>query len=215
MRVVVADDAVLIREGLVRLLEEFGCEVVAAVGTGEELVRAVVELRPDVSVVDVRMPPSFTDEGLRAAVEVREKVPGAPVLILSQYVEVSYADDLLADARGAVGYLLKDRVVDVEEFMEGLRRVAGGGTVFDPQVVAQLMVRRRRDDPLASLTPREREVLGLMAEGRSNPAISRHLVVTEGAVEKHIRGIFQKLGLHAEDADQHRRVLAVLAYLRS
>ncbi|MCC5575502.1 MULTISPECIES: response regulator transcription factor [Microtetraspora] len=215
MRVVVADDAVLIREGLVRLLEEFGCEVVAAVGTGDELVRAVVALRPDVSVVDVRMPPTFTDEGLRAAVETREKVPGAPVLILSQYVEVSYADDLLADARGAVGYLLKDRVVDVEEFMDGLRRVAGGGTVFDPQVVAQLMVRRRRDDPLTSLTPREREVLGLMAEGRSNPAISRHLVVTEGAVEKHITGIFQKLGLHAQDADQHRRVLAVLAYLRS
>ncbi|MGI5490536.1 response regulator [Microtetraspora malaysiensis] len=215
MRVVVADDAVLIRAGLVRLLEEFGCEVVSAVGTGEDLVRAVVELRPDVSVVDVRMPPSFTDEGLRAAVEVRQKVPGAPVLILSQYVEVSYADDLLADARGAVGYLLKDRVVDVDEFMEGLRRVAGGGTVFDPQVVSQLMVRRRRDDPLASLTPREREVLGLMAEGRSNPAISRQLVVTEGAVEKHVRGIFQKLGLYAEDTDQHRRVLAVLAYLRS
>ncbi|WP_214104371.1 response regulator [Acrocarpospora catenulata] len=215
MRVVVADDAVLIREGLVRLLEEFGCQVVAAVGTGDELVAAVAEHRPDVSVVDVRMPPSFTDEGLRAAVAARQKVPGAPVLILSQYVEVSYADDLLADARGAVGYLLKDRVVDVEEFMSGLRRVAGGGTVFDPQVVAQLMVRRRRDDPLASLTPRERQVLALMAEGRSNPAISRELVVTEGAVEKHIRGIFVKLNLYADDTDQHRRVLAVLAYLRS
>ncbi|GII54091.1 DNA-binding response regulator [Planotetraspora thailandica] len=211
----VADDAVLIREGLVRLLEEFGCEVVEAVGTGDGLVEAVTAHRPDVSVVDVRMPPSFTDEGLKAAVEARRRVPGAPVLILSQYVEVSYADDLLADARGAVGYLLKDRVVDVEEFMEGLRRVAAGGTVFDPQVVAQLMVRRRRGDPLASLTPREREVLGLMAEGRSNPAISRLLVVTEGAVEKHIRGIFTKLGLHADDADQHRRVQAVLAYLRS
>jgi DNA-binding NarL/FixJ family response regulator len=212
---VVADDAVLIREGLVRLLEEFDCEVIAGVGTGEALVEAVVAHRPDVSVVDVRMPPTFTDEGLRAAVEAREKVPGAPVLILSQYVEVSYADDLLADALGAVGYLLKDRVVDVEEFMDGLRRVAGGGTVFDPQVVAQLMVRRRRDDPLASLTPREREVLELMAEGRSNPAIGRRLVVTEGAVEKHIRSIFLKLGLHADDGDQHRRVLAVLAYLRS
>jgi DNA-binding NarL/FixJ family response regulator len=212
---VVADDAVLIREGLVRLLEEFGCEVVASVGTGAALVESVVALRPDVSVVDVRMPPTFTDEGLKAAVETRHKVPGAPVLILSQYVEVSYADDLLADARGAVGYLLKDRVVDVEEFMEGLRRVAAGGTVFDPQVVAQLMVRRRRDDPLASLTPRERDVLALMAEGRSNPAIGRQLVVTEGAVEKHIRSIFVKLGLYAEDADQHRRVLAVLAYLRS
>jgi DNA-binding NarL/FixJ family response regulator len=206
---------VLIREGLVRLLEEFGCEVLAAVGNGTELVAAVDELRPDVSVVDVRMPPTFTDEGLRAAVAARQKVPGAPILILSQYVEVSYADDLLADARGGVGYLLKDRVVDVEEFLDGLRRVAGGGTVFDPQVVAQLMVRRRRDDPLGSLTPREREVLALMAEGRSNPAISRELVVTEGAVEKHIRGIFVKLNLYADDTDQHRRVLAVLAYLRS
>ncbi|WP_113702543.1 response regulator transcription factor [Nonomuraea lactucae] len=215
MRVVVADDAVLIREGLVRLLEEFGCEVVATVGDGDALVSAVAEHRPDVSVVDVRMPPSFTDEGLRAAVEARRRVPGAPVLILSQYVEVSYADDLLADARGAVGYLLKDRVVDVEEFLEGLRRVAAGGTVFDPQVVSQLMVRRRKDDPLAQLTPREREVLGLMAEGRSNPAIGRQLVISDGAVEKHIRSIFSKLGLYADDGDQHRRVLAVLAYLRS
>lgn len=215
MRVVVADDAVLIREGLIRLLEEFGCEVVAAVGDGDRLVEAVAEHRPDVSVVDVRMPPGFTDEGLRAAVEARRRVPGAPVLILSQYVEVSYADDLLADARGAVGYLLKDRVVDVDDFMGGLRTVAAGGTVFDPQVVAQLMVRRRRDDPLAQLTPREREVLGLMAEGRSNPAIGRQLVVSDGAVEKHIRSIFAKLGLYAEDGDQHRRVLAVLAYLRS
>ncbi|MFI6480421.1 response regulator [Nonomuraea sp. NPDC050663] len=215
MRVVVADDAVLIREGLVRLLEEFGNEVVATVGDGPSLVQAVQEHKPDVSVVDVRMPPSFTDEGLRAAVEVRQKVPGAPVLILSQYVEVSYADDLLADAHGAVGYLLKDRVIDVEEFLEGLRRVASGGTVFDPQVVSQLMVRRRKNDPLAQLTPREREVLGLMAEGKSNPAIGRQLVISDGAVEKHIRSIFAKLGLHAEDSDQHRRVLAVLAYLRS
>ncbi|WP_327091596.1 response regulator transcription factor [Nonomuraea sp. NBC_01738] len=215
MRVVVADDAVLIREGLVRLLEEFGCEVVATVGDGDALVAAVAEHRPDVSVVDVRMPPSFTDEGLRAAVEARRLVPGAPVLILSQYVEVSYADDLLADARGAVGYLLKDRVIDVEEFLEGLRRVAAGGTVFDPQVVSQLMVRRRKDDPLAQLTPREREVLELMAEGKSNPAIGRQLVISDGAVEKHIRSIFAKLGLYADDSDQHRRVLAVLAYLRS
>ncbi|GAA1765707.1 response regulator [Nonomuraea wenchangensis] len=215
MRVVVADDAVLIREGLVRLLEEFGFEVVATVGDGDTLVEAIAEHKPDVSVVDVRMPPSFTDEGLRAAVEARRRVPGAPVLILSQYVEVSYADDLLADARGAVGYLLKDRVVDVDEFLEGLRRVAAGGTVFDPQVVSQLMVRRRKDDPLAQLTPREREVLGLMAEGKSNPAIGRQLVISDGAVEKHIRSIFSKLGLYAEDADQHRRVLAVLAYLRS
>jgi DNA-binding NarL/FixJ family response regulator len=211
----VADDAVLIRSGLVRLLEEFGCEVVAAVGDGDRLVESVAAHRPDISVVDVRMPPSFTDEGLRAAVEARRRVPGSPVMILSQYVEVSYADDLLADAHGAVGYLLKDRVADVEEFLDGLRRVASGGTVFDPQVVAQLMVRRRRDDPLGSLTPREREVLGLMAEGKSNPAIGRQLVITDGAVEKHVRSIFNKLGLYADDGDQHRRVLAVLAYLRS
>jgi DNA-binding NarL/FixJ family response regulator len=215
VRVVVADDAVRIREGLIRLLEEFGCEVVGTAGTGDELVRAVADLRPDVSVVDVRMPPSFTDEGLRAAVEARRKVPGAPMLILSQYVEVSYADDLLADARGGVGYLLKDRVVDVDEFLDGLRRVAAGGTVFDPQVVSQLMVRRRRDDPVATLTPREREVLSLMAEGKSNPAIGRRLVISDGAVEKHIRSIFVKLGLHADDGDHHRRVLAVLAFLRS
>jgi len=167
VRVVVADDAVLIREGLVRLLEEFGCEVVGTAGTGPELVQAVCDLKPDVSVVDVRMPPSYTDEGLRAAVEARRIVPGAPVLILSQYVEVSYAEDLLADARGAVGYLLKDRVVDVDEFLDGLRRVAAGGTVFDPQVVSQLMVRRRRDDPVATLTPREREVLAVLAFLRS------------------------------------------------
>ncbi len=215
LRVVVAEDAVLLREGLIRLLEEFDCEVVAAVDNGEALIEAVLQHRPDVSVVDVRMPPSFTDEGLRAAVEVRKRLAGAPMLILSQYVEVSYADDLLADARGAVGYLLKDRVIDVEEFLGALRTVASGGTAFDPQVVAQLMVRRKLQDPLASLTPREREVLGLMAEGKSNPAIGRAMVITDGAVEKHIRSIFTKLGLHAEDADQHRRVLAVLAYLRS
>ncbi|MDH2427142.1 response regulator transcription factor [Sphaerisporangium sp. TRM90804] len=215
MRVVVADDAVLIRSGLVSLLEEFGFEVVAAVGDGDGLVESVAVHRPDVSVVDVRMPPSFADEGLRAAVEARRRVPGSPMLILSQYVEVSYADDLLADARGGVGYLLKDRVADVEEFLDGLRRVASGGTVFDPQVVSQLMVRRRRDDPLGSLTSREREVLGLMAEGRSNPAIGRQLVITDGAVEKHVRSIFSKLGLYAEDTDQHRRVLAVLTFLRS
>ncbi|WDV49567.1 response regulator transcription factor [Streptomyces coeruleorubidus] len=215
MRVVVADDAVLIRSGLVRLLEEFEFEVVAEVGDGDSLVSAMVEHRPDVSVVDVRMPPSFTDEGLKSAVAARKRVPGAPVLILSQYVEVSYAEDLLADARGAVGYLLKDRVVDVDEFIDGLRRVAAGGTVFDPQVVAQLMVRRRGNDPLATLTAREREVLGLMAEGHSNQAIARKLVVSGGAVENHVRSIFAKLGLYAEDTDHHRRVRAVLAYLRS
>ena len=215
MRVVVADDAVLIRSGLVRLLEEFGCEVVAEVGDGDALVEAVAEHRPDVSVVDVRMPPSFTDEGLKAATRARAIVPGAPVLILSQYVEVSYADDLLADARGAVGYLLKDRVIDVDDFMDSLKRVAGGGTVFDPEVVSQLMVRRRRNDPVATLTPREREVLGLMAEGHSNKAIGKKLFISDGAVEKHIRNIFTKLALSSEDGDHHRRVKAVLAYLRS
>ncbi|NUQ87876.1 MAG: response regulator transcription factor, partial [Glycomyces artemisiae] len=187
MRVVVADDAVLIRSGLVKLLEEFGCEVVAEVGDGDALVEAVAEHKPDVSVVDVRMPPSFTDEGLRAATRAREIVPGAPVLILSQYVEVSYADDLLADARGAVGYLLKERVIDIEDFMDSLKRVAAGGTVFDPEVVSQLMVRRRKNDPVATLTPREKEVLGLMAEGHSNKAIGKKLFISDGAVEKHIR----------------------------
>lgn len=214
MRVVVADDAALIRSGIVRLLEEFDCQVVAEVGDGDSLIRAIAQHQPDVSVVDVRMPPSFTDEGLRAAVAARQQVTGSPVLILSQYVEVSYADDLLADARGAVGYLLKDRVVDVDEFMAGLRRVAAGGTVFDPQVVSQLMV-GRRDDPLAPLSQRERDVLALMAEGRSNQAMARALVVSDGAVEKHIRSIFTKLDLYAEDSDHHRRVRAVLTYLRS
>jgi DNA-binding NarL/FixJ family response regulator len=215
VRVVVADDAVLIRSGLVKLLEEFGCDVVAEVGDGDALVEAVAEHRPDVSVVDVRMPPSFTDEGLRAATRAREIVPGAPVLILSQYVEVSYADDLLADARGAVGYLLKDRVIDVDDFMDSLKRVAGGGTVFDPEVVSQLMVRRRKNDPVLTLTPREKEVLGLMAEGHSNKAIGKKLFISDGAVEKHIRNIFTKLALSSEDGDHHRRVKAVLAYLRS
>ncbi|MEV4513555.1 response regulator transcription factor [Dactylosporangium sp. NPDC049525] len=214
MRVVVADDAVLLREGLVRLLTESGHEVVAAVGDGPSLVEAVVEHRPDVAIVDVRMPPSHTDEGLRAAVEARRRVPGTPILVLSQYVEVSYADDLLADRAGAVGYLLKDRVSDVADFLDGMQRVATGATVLDPEVVGQLLVRRRRDDPLRSLTPREREVLGLMAEGRSNTAIARKLVVTDGAVEKHVKNIFTKLDLPPDD-EQHRRVLAVLTYLQS
>ncbi|GAA0938714.1 DNA-binding response regulator [Virgisporangium aurantiacum] len=209
----IADDAVLLREGLVRLLVESGHDVVAAVGDGPSLVTSVLEHKPDISIVDVRMPPSHTDEGLRAAVEARGKVPGTPVLVLSQYVEVSYADDLLADGKGGIGYLLKDRVSDVADFLDGLARVAGGGTVLDPEVVAQLFARRRRGDPLRSLTAREREVLGLMAEGRSNTAIARHLVVTEGAVEKHVRNIFTKLDLPPDD-EQHRRVLAVLAYLK-
>ena len=213
LRVVVADDAVLLREGLVRLLTESGHTVVAAVGDGPSLVEAVVEHRPDVAIVDVRMPPSHTDEGLRAAVEARRRVPGIPILVLSQYVEVSYADDLLADRAGAVGYLLKDRVSEVADFLDGMRRVATGATVLDPEVVGQLLVRRRRDDPLRSLTPREREVLGLMAEGRSNTAIARKLVVTDGAVEKHVKNIFTKLDLPPDD-EQHRRVLAVLTYLQ-
>jgi len=213
MRVVIADDAVLLREGLIRLVEENGHTVVAAVGDGPALVSAIAEHKPDVSIVDVRMPPTHTDEGLRAAVEARGLVPGTPILVLSQYVEVSYADDLLADRLGAVGYLLKDRVSQVAEFLDGLRRVAGGGTVLDPEVVSQLLVRRRRDDPLRNLTPREREVLGLMAEGRSNAGIAEQLVLTVGAVEKHIASIFGKLRLHQSDSD-HRRVLAVLAYLQ-
>lgn len=213
MRVALADDSVLLREGLVRLLEEAGTEVVAAVADGPSLVRAVTEHRPDVAVVDVRMPPTHTDEGLRAAVEARRLAPGTAVLVLSQYVEVAYADELLADGRGGVGYLLKDRVADVDTFLAALEDVVSGGTVLDPQVVAQLFARRRADDPVRRLTPREREVLGLIAEGHSNTAIARILVVTAGAVEKHTQHIFAKLGL-AQDGDQHRRVMATLAYLR-
>ncbi|SDD27754.1 DNA-binding response regulator, NarL/FixJ family, contains REC and HTH domains [Geodermatophilus telluris] len=214
MRVVIADDSVLLREGLVRLVEEEGSEVVAVVGDGPSLVRAVAEHRPDVAVVDVRMPPTHTDEGLRAAVEARAAVPGTAVLVLSQYVEVAYADELLADGRGGVGYLLKDRVADLDAFLAALTGVAAGGTVLDPQVVAQLFARRRADDPVRRLTPREREVLELVAEGHSNAAIARRLVVSGGAVEKHTQRIFAKLGL-APDEDRNSRVLATLAYLRS
>ncbi|GGM31824.1 DNA-binding response regulator [Micromonospora sonchi] len=213
MRIVIADDAVLLREGLVRLLTERDHQVVAAVGDGESLVAAVVTHRPDVSIVDVRMPPSHTDEGLRAAVEARRLVPRTPILVLSQYVEVSYADDLLATGAG-IGYLLKDRVAAIGEFLDALERVADGGSVLDPEVIAQLFARRRRDDPLRNLTPREREVLALMAEGHSNTAIAGTLVVTDGAVEKHVRNIFTKLDL-PPDTEQHRRVRAVLAYLRT
>ncbi|MEV4411874.1 response regulator transcription factor [Catellatospora sp. NPDC049609] len=213
MRVVVAEDSVLLREGIVRLLAEAGHEVVAAVGDGPALVAAVAEHTPDAAVVDVRMPPTHTDEGLRAAVRVRRDTPGTRVLVLSQYVELAYADELLADGRGGVGYLLKDTVVDVDGFLDALARVGAGATVLDPQVISQLMLRGRRD-PVQELTPREREVLELMAQGWSNTAIGRKLVVSDGAVEKHIGNIFTKLGL-APDGDQHRRVLAVLAYLRS
>ena len=211
LSVVIADDAVLLREGLVRLLSEQGHRVVAAVGDGPALVAAAARWRPDVCIIDVRMPPSHTDEGLRAAVRIRAERPGAPLLVLSQYVEVAYADDLLADRRGGIGYLLKDRVAAVTEFLDTLGRVAAGGTVLDPEVVAQLFVRRR--DPLAALTPREREVLALMAEGSSNTAIGRRLVISEGAVEKHVSSIFGKLGL-PPDEELNRRVLAVLAFLR-
>lgn len=214
LRVVVADDAVLLREGLVRLLTEDGHQVVAAVGDGPALVEAVLAHRPDVSVVDVRMPPTHTDEGLRAAIAARSQLPGAPMLVLSQYVEASYASELLADGVGAVGYLLKDRVARVEEFLDALDRVAHGETVLDPQVVAQLLAGQRQATALGPLTARERQLLGLMAEGHSNRAIARRLVLSASAVEKHIGNVFAKLGLPPDDA-QHRRVLAVLAYLRA
>jgi DNA-binding NarL/FixJ family response regulator len=214
LRVVIADDSALIREGIARLIEESGGTVVAKVGDGDSFVAAVVEHRPDVSVVDVRMPPTQRDEGLRAAIEVRRRVPGTPILVLSQYVERQYATELLADGGGGLGYLLKDRVGDIPEFMDALRRVARGGTALDPEVVAQLMVRSRPDDPLSALTRREREVLAAMAEGRTNVSIARLLTITEGATEKHISNIFGKLEL-PQSEDAHRRVLAVLTYLGS
>jgi len=223
MRAVIAEDSVLLRAGLTRLLGDAGIEVVAAVGDAEALLRVVDELRPDVAIVDVRMPPSFTDEGLRAALVLRRQRPGVAVLVLSQYVEERYAGELLSQETvksappglrppGGVGYLLKDRVADVEEFLDALRRVVAGGTALDPEVVAQLLV-RRRPDPLDRLTPREAEVLRLMAEGRSNAGIAAALVVTGSAVEKHVNNIMSKLDLPAADTD-HRRVLAVLHLLR-
>jgi DNA-binding NarL/FixJ family response regulator len=214
LRVVIAEDSVLLREGLARLIEESGATVVARVGDGPSFVAAAVEYRPDVSVVDVRMPPTQRDEGLRAALEARRRVPGTPILVLSQYVEREYASELLADRAGGVGYLLKDRVADVRDFLDALRRVASGGTALDPEVVAQLMVRRRRDDRLAELTPREREVLAAMAEGRTNAGIAAALTITEGAAEKHIGSILAKLDL-PDTPNDNRRVLAVLAYLEA
>lgn len=214
LRVIIAEDSALIREGLARLISDSGGVVVAKVGDGPSFVEAVLEHGPDVSVVDVRMPPTQRDEGLRAAIEARRRVPGTPVLVLSQYVERQYATELLADRAGGVGYLLKDRVADIGEFMDALRRVARGGTALDPEVVAQLMVPRRADDRLQALTPREREVLGAMAEGRTNVGIAARLSITEGAAEKHISNIFAKLELPDTEKD-HRRVLAVLAYLES
>ena len=210
MRAVVAEDLALLRDGLIRLLTAYGIDVVAAVATGPELYQALVAHRPDISVVDVRLPPSFTDEGLRVATRARREIPGLPVLVLSQYVEILYARELLADGSGAVGYLLKDRVADVTEFIDALQRVAGGGTVMDPEVIGKLLT--RHPTPLARLTAREREVLALMAQGRTNAAIAARLSITEKAVSKHINAIFTKLDLHPSDHD-HRRVLAVLAYL--
>jgi len=214
MRIVVAEDSVLLREGIARLLEDAGLEVVGQAGTGDELLLKVRSYKPDVAIVDIRMPPTQTDEGLRAAKEIREKHPGTAVLVLSQYLEPAYALELLSESAEGVGYLLKDRVADVTEFVAAVKRVGEGGSALDPSVVSQLVGRRRADDPIGQLTPREREVLELMAEGLSNSAIAERLVVTERAVEKHVTSIFAKLRLGA-DSDSHRRVLAVLAFLRA
>jgi DNA-binding NarL/FixJ family response regulator len=212
MRIVVADDSVLLREGVVRLLEEAGSEVVAQSGTAEDLLRHVAMHNPDLAIVDIRMPPTQTDEGLRAAKEIRERFPDVGVLVLSQYVEPAYAMELLGENAEGVGYLLKDRVSDIDDFCAAVKRVGEGGSALDPAVVSELVGRRRKNDPLEALTPREREVLELMAEGRSNQAISERLFITLRAVEKHVTSIFSKLGLPAA-AQDHRRVLAVLAFL--
>ena len=213
MRVIIAEDAALLREGLRRLLEDEGHTVLAAVSDGEALVEAVRDNEPDVAIIDVRMPPSFTDEGLRAALQIRRSHPDVSTLVLSQYVEERYAVDLVADGANGVGYLLKDRVADVDEFLDSLGRVADGGTAIDPEVVAQLVGRRRTADAMEKVTSRELDVLGLMAEGRSNSAIAETLHISLGAVEKHVGNIFTKLTLLPADED-HRRVLAVLAYLK-
>ncbi|WP_282794253.1 response regulator transcription factor [Streptomyces sp. CC224B] len=212
MRVVLAEDLFLLRDGLVRMLEAFDFEIAAAVESGPELTKALAELEPDVAVVDVRLPPSHTDEGLQCALAARRARPGLPVLVLSQHVEQLYARELLADGNGGVGYLLKDRVFDAEQFVDAVRRVAAGGTAMDPTVIQQLLTRRSGNEPLGALTPREREVLELMAQGRSNAAIAAQLVVTERAIAKHTSNIFAKLGLPVSD-DDNRRVLAVLAFL--
>jgi DNA-binding NarL/FixJ family response regulator len=212
VRVVIAEDLALLRDGLTRLLRDNGFEVVAAVGDGDALVHAVKLERPDVAIVDIRLPPSFRDEGVRAALELRDRAPDTAILVVSQYVELTYATELLSDGRGGVGYLLKDRIMDVADFLDAVRRVAEGGTALDPEVVAQLFSRQKRG-PAEVLTPRELEVLGLMAEGRSNTAIAEQLILTVGAVEKHIANILMKLRLPPSESD-HRRVLAVLAYLQ-
>jgi DNA-binding NarL/FixJ family response regulator len=214
VRVVIAEDSVLLREGVARILADAGFDVVGQAGTADELLLKVRSYDPDVAIVDIRMPPTHSDEGLRAAQEIREKHPGVGVLVLSQYIEPTYAMELLAESAEGVGYLLKDRISDVRDFADAVRRVGDGGSALDPAIVSQLVGRRRGADPLDALTPREREVLGLMAEGRSNQGIAERLVVTERAVEKHVTSIFSKLRLPAA-AEDHRRVLAVLAYLRS
>jgi DNA-binding NarL/FixJ family response regulator len=213
-RVVIAEDSILLREGVARLLEDAGFEIVGQSSTADDLLLKVRSYKPDVAVVDIRMPPTNTDEGLQAAKTIREQHPGTGVLVLSQYVEPAYAMELLEDSAEGVGYLLKDRITEVGEFADAVRRVADGGSALDPAIVSKLVGRNRRDDPVATLTPREREVLELMAEGRSNQAIAERLVVTERAVEKHVTNIFGKLRLTATPED-HRRVLAVLAFLRS
>jgi DNA-binding NarL/FixJ family response regulator len=214
LRVLVADDSVLLREGLVRLLEEGGCEVVAQAGDAEELLRKARGHKPDVAVIDVRMPPDNTDDGLRAALTIRGEQPETAVLVLSQYIEEQYAVELIGEAHEGVGYLLKERVTDVGTLVDAVHRVAGGGSVIDPEVVSRLLRRHRQQDPIEALSDREREVLGLMAEGRSNHAIATQLVVTERAVEKHVTSIFSKLDLPPAE-DDHRRVLAVLTFLRA
>ena len=214
MRAVLAEDLFLLRDGLTRLLEAHGFEIAAAVEDAPSLLKALLEQQPDVAIVDVRLPPTLTDDGLRAAIEARRQVPGLPVLVLSQYVEQLYARELLADQAGGVGYLLKDRVFNDDQFIDAIRAVAAGGTVMDPEVVAKLLGRRARDEPVTRLTPREREVLELMAEGRSNSAIAQRLFISEKAVGKHSSSIFAKLDL-APSADDNRRVLAVLTYLNA
>lgn len=212
MRVVIAEDLFLLRDGLTRMLQAHGLEIIAAVDNGSDLLTALTTDKPDVAVIDVRLPPTFTDEGLRAALAARREVPGLPVLVLSQYVEQLYARELLAGGSGGIGYLLKDRVFDSAQFVDAVRRVAGGGTAMDPEVISRLLARNSGDGALSALSPREREVLALMAEGRSNAAIAQRLYVTERAVAKHTASIFIKLGLQPSD-DDNRRVLAVLAYL--
>ena len=212
MRIVIAEDQFLLRDGLTRMLEAHGIEIGAAVDNGDDLVAAVTADPPDVAIVDVRLPPTFTDEGIRAALAARKKVPRLPILVLSQYVEQLYARELMADGTGGIGYLLKDRVLDSAQFVEAIRRVAAGGTAMDPEVIARLLARNTENDAVSALSPRESEVLGLMAEGRSNAAIAQQLVITERAVAKHTASIFLRLGLQPSE-DDNRRVLAVLAYL--